>query len=303
MPSGKTGAAVGMSESTWIVVPCFNEAARLKPGTFGSFMSDDNSPNFLFMDDGSTDRTLDVLNDLQRSYGPRCRVVSLDRNVGKAEAVRTGLNLSLAHGAARVGYWDADLSTPLQAIAEFGQVLDNRPRVELVMGSRVRLLGHRIERSGIRHLVGRVYSTLASLALTLPVYDTQCGAKLFRRTGALQAALSEPFRTGWAFDVDLILRLQKLWEDDGLDRIVEIPLPLWIDNGESKVSPLSGARAFLHLLTLLGKSRVTGSERKRSASRNRNDAPSPAAHIGLPRLGARGGGGNTPDPSDGGVGQ
>jgi dolichyl-phosphate beta-glucosyltransferase len=188
-------------ERPWIVIPCYNEAARLDRAAFEAAMAAWDSPVFVFVDDGSTDSTLLVLQALQHQSPGRCHVLALPENRGKAEAVRHGLNAALAGGATRVGYWDADLATPLTTIEEFARELDDRPHIQVVMGSRVRMLGRDIQRSTFRHCVGRVYATLASLVLRLPVYDTQCGAKLFRRSSALEHALTDPFRSRWAFDV------------------------------------------------------------------------------------------------------
>lgn len=240
-----------MPESPWIVVPCFNEADRLDGPTFVKAMARPDSPVFVFVDDGSTDGTLRVLNALRREAGDRCHVLALPSNRGKAEAVRHGLNAALAAGAGRVGYWDADLATPLGTIRELDAEMDGQITAEVVMGSRVRMLGREIERSPFRHYVGRVYATLASLTLRLGVYDTQCGAKLFRRTPALERALRAPFRSGWAFDVELLRRLQLEWGGTGADRIIEVPLQEWRDIGKSKVSLRAGARAFLFLVRVL----------------------------------------------------
>lgn len=236
-----------MRERPWIIIPCFNEAERLDRGAFEEAMAQSHGPVFIFVDDGSTDRTPLILKGIQAAGGPRCQVVTLPENRGKAEAVRQGLQVAITAGAPRLGYWDADLATPLPVIDDLARELEARPEVEVVMGSRVRMLGRRIERSGLRHLIGRAYATLASLALRIPVYDTQCGAKLFRSTPALTHALAAPFRAGWGFDVELLQRLQRQWGERGVGRIVEVPLREWHDVGASKVSLAAGARAFIQL--------------------------------------------------------
>lgn len=240
-----------MPDRPWIIVPCFNEAARLDSAAFAKAMARPDSPVFIFVDDGSTDGTLRVLEVLREAAEDRCHVLSLPKNRGKAEAVRCGLNSALAADASRVGYWDADLATPLSTIREFDAALDGRVGAEVIMGSRVRMLGRTIERSAFRHYVGRVYATLASITLRLGVYDTQCGAKLFRRTPALERALSTPFRSRWAFDVELLRRLQIEWGARGGSRIVEVPLQEWRDVGKSKVSLRAGAAAYLFLFRLM----------------------------------------------------
>lgn len=239
-----------MTERSWIVVPCFNEEERLDRAAFERAMGRPDGPVFVFVDDASTDRTRSVLTAMCERAVDRCQVHALDENRGKGEAVRVGMVAALAAGATRVGYWDADLATPLEVIDEFQSELDRRPEVELVMGARVRMLGREIDRRGFRHLVGRLYATLASLVLWLPVYDTQCGAKLFRRSPELAAALSHPFRSRWAFDVELLQRLQHEWGHSGARAIVEVPLRSWRDVGESRVSLVAGARAFAFLLSL-----------------------------------------------------
>ncbi len=243
-----------MASDAWVVVPCYNEALRLDASAFLAAAAGSRAPTFIFVDDGSTDgtrRSLDALAvGIGRLRAGGCRVLALEQNVGKAEAVRAGLRTALDAGASRVGYWDADLATPLDMIEAFDQLLDERRGVDVVMGARVRMLGREIQRSGLRHLAGRAYGTLASLALGVPVYDTQCGAKLLRKSSALEHALQRPFKSRWAFDIELLRRLQEGWGDSGIDRIVEVPLPAWRDVGESKVSMLAGARAFLFLLRL-----------------------------------------------------
>ena len=203
-----------------IVVPCYNEAARLRVADFVAFARDpETRARLLFVNDGSTDGTLEVLRKARRKCPERIDVLNLASNVGKAEAVRLGMTRACGGaGVAEpvrpppsfVGFWDADLATPLDHVRLFRDVFGDRPETDMVFGARVGLLGRDIRRSARRHYVGRVFATLASLALRMPVYDTQCGAKLFRVDGDLRAALSEPFDTRWVFDCELIGRYASL---------------------------------------------------------------------------------------------
>jgi hypothetical protein len=122
----------------------------------------------------------------------------------------------------------------------------------------VQLLGRSIERNYTRHYVGRVFATCASLSLGLPVYDTQCGAKLFRRTDALAAALATPFTSRWAFDVELLARLvrpQRGVAPIDISRIREEPLLTWTDIPGSKLRPWAALRGGFDLLRLAVKTR------------------------------------------------
>ncbi len=211
--------------ATTIVVPCFNEAARLRPDGFRPLL-DAPGVQLLFVDDGSTDGTPAALAALAAAH-PRARVLTLAVNSGKAEAVRQGLLRALDEGAELVGYLDADLATPAEEMLRLHAILVD-DGADAVLGSRVLLLGRDIQRRAARHYLGRVFAAGASVILGLPVYDTQCGAKLFRATAPLRTALSEPFHSRWAFDVELLGRL--LAADNGArPRIVEVPLHVWRD--------------------------------------------------------------------------
>ena len=240
--------------STVIVVPCYNEGRRLATGRFLEFLGRHRAVRFLFIDDGSGDDTRDVLHRLRERAGEGVGVLALPRNQGKAEAVRQGCLAAFAGGADQIGYWDADLATPLDTIPDFLEVLDRRPRVELVCGARVQLLGRSIRRSRLRHVLGRVFATAASWTLGLPVYDTQCGAKLFRASPALRAVFAEPFLTRWLLDVEILARLIAAGRAglvaDAAEVVYELPLPRWCDVAGSKVRPSDFPRAMLELVTI-----------------------------------------------------
>jgi dolichyl-phosphate beta-glucosyltransferase len=101
----------------------------------------------------------------------------------------------------------------------------------------------------VRHYLGRVFASAASLALGIQVYDTQCGGKVFRSSPALRAALSRPFISRWAFDVELLGRL--LFPHSGtsisVNDIVEHPLRVWRHTPGSKLTLASMAAAALDL--------------------------------------------------------
>ena len=99
----------------------------------------------------------------------------------------------------------------------------------------VQLLGTDIARHPARHYLGRMFATAASVTLGLPVYDTQCGAKLFRVTPHTAELFSAPFISRWVFDVELIARHMRV--TGGRHRIVELPLRCWHDVKGSKVKP------------------------------------------------------------------
>ena len=155
-----------------VVVPCYNEAQRLDTKAFAEFAARTNV-RCLFVDDGSTDETLDALRRLEGSCGAQIVVLGLESNVGKAEAVRLGLIEACRSGSSYVGFWDADLATPLEDITAFVQLLDTRPDIEMVFGSRVNLLGRSVHRKLARHYIGRVFATAAALVLGIGIYDTQ----------------------------------------------------------------------------------------------------------------------------------
>ncbi len=221
-----------------VVVPCFNEARRLDADALSSIVDDDTG--LLLVDDGSRDDTLATLHALAARDPRHIEVLALGTNGGKGEAVRAGLLHAERAGAAVVAYLDADLSTPVGEMRRILALLDERAGADVAMGSRVALLGRDIQRSPARHYLGRVFATVASTGLGLRVYDTQCGAKAFRVGVALRRALSTPFTSRWAFDVELLARL--------LDHVppsafVEVPLHAWTDVAGSKLQPLAMVRA------------------------------------------------------------
>jgi dolichyl-phosphate beta-glucosyltransferase len=222
-----------MPAQVCLIIPCFNEARRLD---FGRLSSLPPGVVALLVDDGSSDATFELAKGHESGT---LRVLRLPRNVGKAEAVRQGVlharAAGLLDGADWVGYWDADLATPLSEIPHLLAYAAAQPdgRVDAILGSRVRRLGSHIVRSYRRHVLGRCFATLSSGLLHLNVYDSQCGAKLFR-TDLVDRAFGEPFISRWVFDLEILMRLR--------DRhLLECPLREWTDvaGGTLRVSTVA----------------------------------------------------------------
>jgi glycosyltransferase involved in cell wall biosynthesis len=246
-----------------IVVPCYNEAKRLDPGAFTQFLAAEAGVRFLFVDDGSTDDTGAVLRAMHREWPERIHVLQLQRNHGKAEAVRRGVLDAADSAEGLIGYWDADLATPLSEIPLMAEYFVD-PHLRLVIGSRVRLLGRSIQRSLLRHLVGRAFATLASLTLRLPVYDTQCGAKIFRASPELVGLFARPFRLRWCFDVELLARFAAVPAVTHHRTCVEHPVSRWADVGASRLTARQALRVLPELVRL--PSIVNDERRRRFAS-------------------------------------
>lgn len=222
-----------------IVVPCYNEEARLPLPAFAEYLRQPGGADLLFVDDGSADRTAGLLSGLCREFPERARLLRLTPNRGKAEAVRTGMHHAFPAEPRYVGFWDADLSTPLDAIQQFKAEFEADARVEIVMGSRVKLLGRRVERRAMRHYFGRIFATAVSMLLRLPVYDTQCGAKIFRVTPDIREIFERPFLSRWFFDVEILARLIVLrkWRSGAAveESVRETPLREWRDVSGSRL--------------------------------------------------------------------
>lgn len=233
-----------------LVVPCYNEERRLPVDELRRFVLPGMRVELLLVNDGSRDGTLRLIESLQREDPARFSVLNLEKNSGKAEAVRRGILAAMERGPDLVGFWDADLATPLSELPDFLEIFAARPEIEMVFAARVRLLGRSISRNPRRHYVGRVGATLISSSLGLAVYDTQCGAKLFRVSDAMREIFSRPFLSRWIFDVEIIARFVRLRGRDAAARaLYELPIRTWHDVKGSKVRSTD----FIHALTDLWK--------------------------------------------------
>ena len=234
--------------SYWLIVPCYNEAGRLCRSAFMDFRRREPDTGIIWVDDGSRDATGEICRQLAADCGGF--YLRLGKNGGKAEAVRQGALWALEQPCRGIGYWDADLAAPLTEYEGLRRTFEDENAL-LVMGSRWRHLGNnRIRRRLFRHCIGRIFASCAALKTDMPVYDTQCGAKLMAAEAA-RAAFAEKFATRWFFDVEILLRLSAVYGETFAERrCFEIPLATWIDQGKSKVHLLPAFADFCRLMLL-----------------------------------------------------
>ena len=217
-----------------VVVPCFNEANRLPLDSLLEWSRRRPDWHWLLVDDGSTDSTLSLLTDLAKKQS-NIELLALAANAGKAEAVRQGLlSAQERFDSPWFCFFDADFATPAAEIERLHSLYHSSERL-LVLGCRLKRLGARIERTVVRHYLGRIAASLISLLLNLPTYDTQCGAKLIHAS-LIEVGFRLPFASRWLFDVEVLARCRNFLGVQGmLERTVEEPLLEWAELGGSKL--------------------------------------------------------------------
>ena len=222
------------SKNILIAVPCYNEEKRLPIEDFKTFISS-NPYTFCFINDGSKDRTIEVLQELKALFPEKVIIADSTTNLGKSRALNYGFNTVKNLEFDYFSYLDADLATPIFELIRMSEFLDDE--IEFVFGSRVNRIGSNIKRKLSRHLIGRFFATVNSLLLQIPVYDTQCGAKILSRNLA-EKSFSEKFYTNWVFDVEIFFRVMNAKKNTDINLYAkEIPLEQWADVGVSSIKP------------------------------------------------------------------
>ncbi|RNI29232.1 glycosyltransferase [Rufibacter latericius] len=223
-------------QKTCIIIPCYNEELRFDCNQFVEFLDSNKIFDFCLVNDGSSDGTQEILSHLSSLNEDRIRVINLQNNQGKAEAIRSAYLECIEIGIYDyIGFIDADFSAPLSELNHILSLFDGNLRHGIIAGSRVKRLGATIERSSLRHYLGRAFATIASIILKLSIYDSQCGLKLVRVDYAKEL-FKDPFLTKWLFDLELWLRLRNMIGYElTCQETVEVPLNEWKEKGGSKI--------------------------------------------------------------------
>jgi glycosyltransferase involved in cell wall biosynthesis len=219
-----------------VVIPCYNEEDRLLSKEFLNFIEKNSGYHLCFVNDGSKDKTLEVLHSLQKGREDFITVYDCEKNGGKAEAVRLGmLHMAKKADLDYIGFLDADLSTDLTDFDDLVSTIENSD-YKIVSGSRISRMGADITKESARKIISLTINFIIRKILKMDFKDTQCGAKIFHKD-VIGISFNEKFVTQWIFDVEIFKRITLHY---GLKRAKEIlceqPLKRWIHADGSKLS-------------------------------------------------------------------
>jgi CheY-like chemotaxis protein len=219
-----------------IVIPCYNEEQRLISTDFEAFAHKNLGYHLCFVNDGSTDNTLEELRWLRDSNPTNVSVHNCAKNGGKAEAVRQGVqHLIKDPQFDYVGFLDADLSTDFRDFNDLVKTVE-KSDFKIVSGSRIERMGADIAKKSTRKFVSKTINLLTKKVLGMPFKDTQCGAKIMDRDIASRM-FKEKFITKWLFDVEVFMRMKKFYgRGYAQELICEQPLQRWVHSDGSKKS-------------------------------------------------------------------
>lgn len=237
-------------ENVAIIVPFYNEGkrwnfeywARLKNLGFSLFL----------IDDGSSDNTWEIISNFDSKRSFRLHV-----NRGKAEAVRFGMLEALKQNQQieYLAFVDADGAFDIDEVVNILERTSSLLSIDFdaVWTSRVRLSGRDIQRSALRHAIGRFVSTSLSGSYSNFPYDSQSGFKIYRNTSEFKKSLNFSTQTRWFFELEHLANYAftngvglKIWEE---------PLKYWRDVPGSKVYSLRSIQIFAEVVVVLLKLR------------------------------------------------
>ncbi|MDP5081624.1 MAG: response regulator [Winogradskyella sp.] len=219
-----------------VVIPCYNEEERLLSDEFLTFINKNSGYHLCFVNDGSKDKTLRVLNDLKKGREDFITVYDCEKNGGKAEAVRLGmLYMAKKEDLDYIGFLDADLSTDLADFDDLVKTIETSD-FKIVSGSRIARMGANITKESARKIISLTINFIIRKILSMDFKDTQCGAKIFHKD-VIDIAFGEKFVTQWIFDVEIFKRMTiHFGLKNAKSMLCEQPLKRWIHADGSKLS-------------------------------------------------------------------
>ena len=237
-----------------LVIPSFEESNRLPLYLIDLAAKLKGQPyktNILVVDDGSRaeekQKIKKIVSELRESHNLILDPVFLKKNMGKGFAVRTGWRQ--AQNSKWLAFADADGATSADEVLRvFDRVYAENDVRKCYLGSRIRMLGHSVQRHWKRHVIGRLYAALVGIIINEAIYDSQCGFKVISQQ-AFQTILPFLQENRFAFDIEMIAALS----DSGF-QLEEIPID-WNDIPGSRVSLLKDSYRMFNSLFHIQKRR------------------------------------------------
>ncbi len=225
-----------------VIIPAYNEARRIGPTlrSVGAFLAKKSySFEVIVVNDGSVDKTADVVRSLAAAGLPSLRILTLATNEGKGAAVRKGM--LEARGEYRL-FMDADNSTSIEHWERMTPYFVEG--FDIVIGSR-HVGGSRIavRQSWVRESLGAIFRCLVRLIVPCGVADSQNGFKAFTAVAA-QTLFANTHTPGWAFDVEVLRNSRRL----GF-KVKEVPVT-WANDTDSKQRFLGMVRSLFDLVRI-----------------------------------------------------
>ena len=212
-----------------IIIPAYNEEKRIAK-TLEAYLNYYNSHytgnyEVLVVLNGCRDNTIGVVQSFQTKENKALRYIVFDDAIGKGGAIKEGLRVAKGD---LIGYTDADNSTRPEILDKLFSVIELVPGVDCTIGSR-RLPGSVIKnKPKSREIMSWGFNAGVNLLFNLGIKDTQCGAKIIRKS-LVEKILPSLTISNMAFDVNILVDIKRVG-----GTILEIPIE-WEDAEDSTI--------------------------------------------------------------------
>jgi dolichyl-phosphate beta-glucosyltransferase len=188
-----------------VILPVYNEANCIEQtfDTILEFTQKNHAYNFIIVNDGSTDNTLQILENKLKGFPTgHINLISYSNRQGKGYAVKKGCEDA---DADCICFMDGDLAYSLEHLEPLVEKLE---KFDVVIGCR------NLDRENFRNLTllrkiaGKIFNFISRVILNLKYKDMQAGLKGFNKIPA-QEIFKRQTLTGFSFDAELLFLAQK----------------------------------------------------------------------------------------------
>jgi glycosyltransferase involved in cell wall biosynthesis len=216
-----------------IVIPVYNEEDALSEtiSVFEDLLKTNPNAEVIFIDDGSTDKSADILSRLSV---PGIRVITHGKNKGYGASLKTGVKNAKYDS---VCITDADGSYPNDDITALYDTF-NKENADMVVGART---GAFVDKGVLRKTTKSLLKKLAEVMSGETILDFNSGFRIFRKELAMRALKYLP--DGFSFTTTITLYLLS-----NNHKITYVPIDYYQRKGKSKIRPIKDSLNFLQLI-------------------------------------------------------